>query len=886
MPQNPPKILLKLFRWFCHPHLRIPIEGDLRELYEERVQTHGRLKADIYFAKDVIMLFRRDIMRPAGGSYRLNHFGLLRNYFKIGFRNLYRRKGFSLINLSGLSIGLTSCLLLLLYVQNELSFDQFFEDNDRIFKMVGVADDHELSYRSSTPYSFVKTMKNEFAEVEEATAVSGPYGNQRVQVLSESGEKLNFLESGVLLADSSFFDVFSFEMLQGNRNTALSKPNSVVLTESTAKRYYGDRNPLGQFISAAGKQSIVTGVCQDPPANSHITFSYLVSSTSVEWFSQANFNLRKAHCYYKLKAGSSVSLLENKLPTMVNAYVGSEIERVHRVSWEEYQKTSSDFNFRLLPLASLYLDSRVSKAMKPGGNRTMLNILIGIALLIFLLACINFINLSTARSLERAKEVGIRKVLGSAKIQLIVQFLTESFLLTAMSLTIAIISTIILLPYFNVVFDTSLTFTVDQSLLIYGLFILVVIALLAGLYPAFAISSSSTLSSLKGNSHSGIKTNSLKNGLIVFQFWIAFALITGTLIVRQQINYLTEKNLGYDKDQLLVIEGLFDKDPSFSQPFLASLNTVPGVKESAPTLWVQGFGGTWNDEYRKAGSDKIVSVNRVPIGDGLAELMNFQLVDGKLFSGATNDSLFVLVNESAVSLLGFSEPVGKKILQVRHDNGLLKEVPFMIKGVIKDFNYHSLHERIEPLVLQSTDHIYGRMSYIVTKINPDNMRETLAQIEEKWHSTIRNRPFAFRFLDEVVDSKYKGENRLRDLLLFFSALSILIAGIGLIGLSVYAINLRRKEISIRKVIGASLGQLLILLSSGFLRLILLSFVLAIPATWLLAGKWLEKFAYRIDIDPFTFLIAGVMVILPAWIILGILSVKTAIANPAESLKDE
>ncbi len=806
---------------------------------------------------------------------------------KIAVRSLLKRRGFTIINSLGLSLGLTSCLLIVLFVKHEYSYDEFFQDSDQIFLMAEERISPEgVEVSGNVPYSFVRTVLNDYPEVESATAVAGPFSNQNVAIKNDFGEAKTFLESNVLLADSNFFKVFSFEMLSGDRFSALKSPNSVVLSESTAKRFFGDENPLGKPISIGRRTSVITGVCQDPPVNSHFKFSYIVSSTTVSWFSQKDFNLRYAKCYFKLGPQADPFQLERKFPKMVDTYLAGEIERVNKVSWEEYKQAGNGYNYSLRPLTSVHLDTEINGGMKAGGNPTVLKVLVAVVLLIFCIACINFMNLSTARSTERMKEVGVRKVMGSVRRQLVFQFLSESFIISLIGVLFAVGLTILTIPLFNDLFDSAIQFPVAASTVVFTIGLTIFIAVLAGLYPAFVLSSFNPIAALKGKLSMTKKGSWLKSGLIGFQFWISIVLMISMLVFQKQISFLENKDLGFEKDQVLVIEGTFHMDANFTRPFLEEAKAIPGVKGTAGTLWVPGFKGTWSDEYTVGNSSVVHSMRRVPIGDQVAEVMEFELIEGAFFSSVFDDARAVVLNEAAVDAFGIKDPVGKSINMLTHDEGSLEKTEFKIKGVVKDFNYQSLRNSVEPLIMQSNETVGGRMSYILVKMSGHNISQTISLLEDKWKEMVPSRGFAYSFLDDTMDMNYKGDRNLATIFSLFSGLSILIAGIGLLALSTYSIALRSKEIGIRKVIGASVTNILVLLSKDFVKIIVMSFLFAIPVAFYSMEVWLQGFAYRIAVPIEVFIMAGIGSLLVTAITISSQAIKATLANPIDSLADE
>jgi len=812
---------------------------------------------------------------------------MFKNNLKIGFRNLYKRKGYTLINSLGLAIGLASCILITQYVQNEFAYDKSFVDGERIYRMLEertVNGDTEINNR--IPYSFVGIVPKDYPEVEGATAVAGPFSNQIVSLVDENGQKVSFLENNVLIADSSFFSVFSFKMLSGDRTSALKSPNSVVLSKSTAKCFFGETNPLGKSISIGRRSSVVTGVCEDAPENSHIKFSYILSSTSIRWFSQNHFNLRGALCYFKLRTGADPKMLESKLPDMVDTYVAMEIERINKVSWEEYKEAGNGFRYFIRPISSIHLDPDISGGMKAGGNITTLRILIAVAIIVFVIACINFMNLSTARSMERAKEVGVRKVMGSFKTQLMFQFLTESLIISFASLLIAVGLTLLALPYFNMLSGTSLSLEFNWITLVTLFSTAIFIAVIAGIYPAFILSSFKPINVLKGNFAGSAKGKWLKNGLVIFQFWISIILISSTWVLYKQIKFLSEKDLGYNPEELLVVEGTFHMDPNFTKPYRDEIRAIPQVKEVAGTLWMPGFQGVWNDEYRLKESSQVQTISRGVVGDHLLKTMGLELAMGTFFEPKTNDSTFVVLNERAVKALNIVNPIGKKLIMIEHDEGQLTEISFTIKGVVKDFNYGSLRTEIEPFVLQSNEKFFGRVGSIAIKIEGRNLANTISQLEAKWKKLIPDRPFVFRFVDDVLEANYQREKQLGIIFSLFSGLSIFISLLGILALSIYSTELRKKEIGVRKVLGASIKDLLKILSKDFTKIIGISILLATPVAWYMTDNWLADFAYHVELQWWVFPLTGLGTLIITWFAVGIQTYRAAKSNPVESLKDE
>lgn len=810
---------------------------------------------------------------------------MFKNHIKLAVRQLLKQKPYAMIHILGLGVGLASCLIILLYVRQEMSYDRFFPAADQIYKMVEEQKSPtKRSMKATIPYAFTRIMEEQYPEVAMATAISGPYDNQTVAVQQQS---VHFLESAVFLADSNFLRVFPFKLLAGDRATALKKPHSIVLTQKTASRYFGDLNPLGEVMMVAGRKTVVTGVCEDPPTHSHFKFNYLVSSSSVQWFSQSDFNLKTAHCYFKLQPSTSANALEAKLPSLIQTYVAGEIEKVRNTSWEAYQAAGHQHTYLLKPLKDIHLDPANIGRMKAGGNLKTLRILVGIAFLIFGMACINFINLSIAQSARKTKEIGVRKVMGAFKWQLIVQFLTEAFLLSTLGMALAWGLTYLALPYFNTFLESELQlpFSMPTGLLFLSSSLL--ISLLAGIYPALVLSSYSPLSVFNRTTSTGPKGKWARNSLVVLQFGISFILIISTLVIYQQITFMEEKDLGFDENQIMVIEGVFDKDPTRSQSFLAALDELAAVEKAAGSLWGIGQNsGFRQDEYKVPNLNEVISLPRIVVGDHLTEVLDMEMLEGEFFIPASKDSLSIVINESAVKLLGLEHPVGKRLTRVVTEKNGVTEIQFTIRGIIKDFNFQPLHQAIQALVIQSNEYYLSRSSYVIAKLAAGDSQKTIGLIEDRWEALMGGRPFNYRFLDETLAASYEKERRLGSILFLYASLSILIALIGLFALSAYTLGLRKKEIGIRKIIGANLRSILILLSKEFTQLVLIAFVLAAPLTWYLMAAWLQNFAFSIRIPLSIFVLSGIAVMLATYGTISFQTLQLARRPPVEALRDQ
>lgn len=812
---------------------------------------------------------------------------MFRNYLKSAIRSLLKQRIYTLINLLGLSVSVAACLLITLYLKYEFSYDQFHEKGDRIYKMAleRIYPEHRTFY-SIIPHSFAEVMVEDFPEIEATIKLGGPNDDVLVTYRKSDTEIITFEEDYFMMADSNFFSIFSIPLLKGDPNTVLKGANKIVLTEDMAKRYFGTEEPIGKTLNTDQGDFQVTGVCANVPDNSHFKFDFLGSLSSFNFFRRENFRSFSAHVYLLLKPGADYKALEQKFPAMVDRYAAAQIERELKQSWADYTKSGNGYRYFLQPLTSIHLDpTNIEAAARPGGNITYVYILSGIAILVLVIACINFMNLATARSADRAREVGVRKTMGSHRQQLIFQFLTEAILLAFVGMIIAIIIVELVLPGFSNLAEKplKLIFTPDVIGGIVGFALLV--GILAGLYPAFVLSSYNPVVVMKGNFTGSSSGNWLRNGLVVFQFTISIVLIVCTMIVQQQLTYIQSKSLGYDKNHVLIIERSFALRERFAS-FVDEVRVLPNILSAGATSAMLGrsrdfFGQTFQQE----GSLEVLTSKSLLTDDDYVSTMGLEIVDGRGFSKETNDSLAIILNEKAVQTFGMKDPVGAKLSSSPFGGD---ERMFTVVGVVKDFNFQTLKDPITPLVLLNIE-IGGRNNgsqYIAVRLEGDNLQRTVESIESKWKQFVPTDPFKFVFLDDNIQAQYMFEVRTGKIFGVFSGLAIVIACVGLFGLSAYTASRRTKEIGIRKVMGASIGGVVVLLSKDFTRLVIIAFVLASPLAWWMMNLWLGGFAYRISVGAASFVIAGLAAFLIAGLTVSYQSIKAARLNPVDCLRSE
>jgi len=825
---------------------------------------------------------------------------MIKTYLKIAWRNIVRNKVNSFINIAGLGIGIACVVLILFYVQDELKYDTFFQNSDRIYQvnLNGNQDGNEFT-TGNTPPTIGPALVNEFPEIESYVRIHSP-GDAVVR--SGEGDRAEnyFTEKRILGVDSNFLQLFTYTLLEGNPLTCLEKPNSVVLTEQTAKKYFGNANATGKTLlfDNAKTPFTVTGVLENPPAHSTWRFDILASISSYQAVKRFSWSWvwLQVNTYVKLRDNFSggeaeVAKLEAKFPAMVKQQAASAFRRIGQ-PLEEFYKKGGKWDFKLQPLTSVHLHSAgIGSRITTLSDIKYVYIFSVIALFIIILACVNFMNLSTAQSAKRAKEVGIRKVLGSAKGLLIRQFLAEALLYSFISTVIALVLVALALPSFNAIAEKSLSFGLIFAnynwLFVLGLS--VVTGLLAGSYPAFYLTSFNPVTVLKGMKlfASDLSSLFIRNGLVVFQFTVSTALIICTLIVFKQLQFTQSKDLGLNKENVIVISNsqrLGKSEESFKEeltrlPEVISTSIASGI----PTR--TNFADAYVPEPTEADEHvaKDIILPSFVVDYDFIPALKIQLVKGRSFSKDFSDSTSVVLNETAAKQIGWKDPIGK-VLEYPGGNGQR----FKVIGVAKDFFVESLHNPVGAFALfHSSSHTYDLgYSYTLARVKPGDMSARIRTLESKWKNFAPGAPFDYGFLDAEFEAMYRSEQRMGTIFGIFTVLSIFVGCLGLFGLAAYTAERRTKEIGIRKVLGASVNGLVRLLSKDFIRLVLLSAVIAFPIAWWTMNKWLEDFAYRITIEWWFFAAAALLALLIAFVTVSAQAIKAAVANPVKSLRTE
>jgi len=805
------------------------------------------------------------------------------NYLKIALRNLRRNKVFTAINVLGLALGLATCMVILLFVQHELSYDRFNEKADQIVRVVikGRMQGDDLKEAHVMP-PVAAALKKEYPEVLDATRIRNA-GSPRIAY----GDKL-FRDDQLAYVDSNFFRVFTLPLVKRSATSALLQPNSVVITREVAKKYFGDTDPIGKVLvfKDANTSLTVTGLIDAVPEASHFHFGLFVSMSSLQEARSNSWMDSNFFTYLVLPKGYDYHRLEARLPQTVDRYIAPQMERALHMTLTQFRQNGSSIGLYLQPLTDIHLHSDLTQDLEAYGDIQYVYIFSVIAVFILLIACINFMNLSTAGAAKRSREVGIRKVLGSEKRQLIQQFLSESLLLTAIALILALGIVWSVLPFFNQLTGQELRLDLGRSpwlipgLLLAGLFT----GLLAGSYPAFFLSAFNPIAVLKTRSGGNRKSAGLRSGLVVFQFFISICLIIGTAVVYQQLSYIRHKQLGYDREKVVVVEECYWLGKNLDA-FRQQLRQDPRIASVSASEYLPA-GASDNNNFFAWPDDeslKLVKSIRYGVDENYLATLKMALAAGRNFSrefGA--DSSAAIVNETAARAFGWTQSplaaIGHTLS--KYEGGVKKT--WHVVGVVRDFNFKSLHERITPVVM-----VLDRQDgTTIARIRTDDIPGVLASMRKSWTSLTAEAPFSYSFLDDRYNQMYKNERHTGLLLTIAAGLTIFVACLGLFGLATFTAEQRTKEIGIRKVLGADVKGIVALLASGFLRLVGLAFLLAAPVAWFFMNKWLQDFAYPVSIGYGVFLLAAGIAFMIALLTISVRAIRAATANPVKSLRTE
>jgi putative ABC transport system permease protein len=880
--KKPPRFAAWMLRSIANRDERAAIVGDCEEEFHEHSLNRGTLRAHLWYWSLVLVSLPSFLRHIASWSVTM-----FKNHLTIAQRIIRRHKGFSFINIAGLSVGLSAALIIALYVRHEMSFDRHHENLNRIFRVCVSLGEQDNWRGAFTVPPMAAAMKDEFPEVEETVRMS-PWPRN---YLIRTGEKA-FLEKGLIFADGSIFRVFTLPVILGDPEAALTQPFTVVLTHQTAQKYFGNENPLGRILrfEDGGREYQVTAVVEDCPPSSHFQYNMIASLNSLASSRETSWGGHSYFTYLLLNEGIDAARLEAKFPDFVRRYWGAYTEAQTGMRFEELiQQDQFRYGYFLEPLKDLHLNpsGAVTDQLSIKGNRSTLFMFSTIAAIILLVACINFMNLSTARFAHRCKEVGVRKVLGSNRRQLVSQFLGESGLLGFLALGIALAFTSVILPSFGHLTQRRLSLTVLQepSTWLFLLALTALVGIIAGSYPAVFLSSFPPLRALRaGRSGSPHRHILLRRGLVVFQYIVTFSIIFGTLVMASQLRFLRHRDLGFDQEQVLVIHrasALRAQKDAFKQELLqypdiftiSDTDTLPGRHYDPNSHRLEGRPG--NEEK---------SIFTMYADSQLLELLGLSLIEGRNFSPEipTDWTSAVIINETTAREWGLQDPVGKRFYK---EFGTYQAGDFVtIIGVIRDFHFHSLHHSIEPMIirpLSSRD-----WAFTSIKLRSRDLPATLARVEAAWTRFTGGQPFEYSFLDEDFNSLYQNEQRTGTIFGVFAGVAVAIACLGLFGLISFSAERRIKEIGIRKVLGARTSGIMVLLSREILILVAAAVGFASPLAFYFMHRWLERFAFRITIHPVMFLATASITIGIAFLTIGYRALKAGRANPAEALKNE
>jgi putative ABC transport system permease protein len=800
---------------------------------------------------------------------------MLSSFFLNAFRNMRKHSGYLVLNLTGLTIGLTSFLLITLYVFHELSFDRFHKNYENIYriKIVGMMAGATLDQAVSAA-PMAQALKADYPEIEQTVRI-----NRSGAWIVKYGD-IRFNEDGILFADSTFFKVFDFKLLRGDPETALDNPRSMIMTEEYAVKYFGKEDPIGKRISLEADTNIytITGVIQNIPANSHIQFDMLGSLNSLS-FSRSNGWLNhNFYTYIVLKNGIKPSDFEPKFHDILLKYVGPQIKEIVGITIEDFQKAGNQFGYQLEPLKDIHLKGATQYSLEPSGSLSNVYIFAVIAFLILVIAIINYINLATAKSAGRAREVGVRKVAGSDRKRLIFQFIGESLVIVTIATVIACMLMFVLLPSFNQVIGKEISanlLSVFQWITAF-LVIIIVTGIAAGSYPAFILASFNPVEVLKGTMSPGSISKTLRGILVIFQFTVSIVIIIGAFVVYKQLNFMTSSDIGIDKENLLVIRRsdlLTTKIDAFREQLL----NIPGVIRSGNANSIPGTNYSNNvfsieDDATKGQ----YLINQAFASYGFPEALGIQIVEGRSFSREYGtDSTAILINETAAKSLGMKEPIGKYLLQPGGRR-------YKIIGLMKDFNIKSLHIAIEPVCYNFMPGNYE--GFLCIRLSEKDIQSSIRAIEALWKDYTGNQPFQYEFFRERFNRLYEAEFKAGRIFILFAILAIMIACLGLIGLITYMTTVRTREVGIRKTYGATSNMVIYLFSREVIILILISSLIAYPVAWFGLKMWLDGFAEKITMSPLIFLFASLLGFVIGWISIIYQAIKAASYNPAEALR--
>ena len=810
-------------------------------------------------------------------------FAMFRNQLRITLRSISRQKFYTLINITGLTLGITTSLLIGLYIIDEFSFDRFHTEVDQMYRVdlrARLSDQYmDIAYTSSP---IASAFVDEIPEIIDACRIAFQYD------VNLGYEEEAYTEKKVLLADSNFFEFFSFRLLHGDIKQVLKQPNSIVLTETSANKLFGfpsktGEPPLGKIVEYGPEAvaCVVTGIAEDPPHNSHIQYNMILSMQSWELSRIPDWTNNVLLNYVKLDKKADPEVAQEKLPDMVNKYIAPIVKAYMGIEFEDFLENGGMYKYVLEPVKRIHLFTTVDDTVEPRGSINSIYILSAIVFFILVIACINFMNLSTARYANRGKEVGVRKSLGASRNKLVQQFLNESIFFSFLAMILSIIILFFILPYFNTISGKELYFVsiIHWRYMIVLAGIVIIVGLLAGSYPSVYLTAFKPTEVLRGRIKAGLKSGGIRSGLVVFQFAISMILITATLLIFRQLNLLENRDLGFDKENILVLNNVNALENN-KKAFKDAVLKIPGIIHASITTAAPPSLKYSSIFTPKDGSEQEIGMTYCIVDEDYLKTMNIEMAVGRSFSkDIPTDSNAVIINEAAARKINWEMPVGEQI-DTKSQPG--KPDYREVIGVVKDFNFQTLRKEISPLIIFMGSE--GNM--LLIRMMHSDYQDKIAEIEKIWKSLAQGTTFDYAFIDAEFDALYKKDQQLGKIILLFTTMAILIASLGLIGLAAYTAQQRSKEIGIRKTLGASSLGIIGMLSTEYFRLLAIAFVLAVPVSYFLIDWWLNNFAFKIEINAFSFLIGGAIALLVALLSVFYQSIRAANKNPVDSLKYE
>jgi putative ABC transport system permease protein len=810
---------------------------------------------------------------------------MFKNFFRITIRNIFRQKVYSIINIAGLAIGIACSIIITAFILNELSYDKFHEKADRIYRLIlngKIGEEEMLSAWTAVPIA--AALVQEFPEVVATTRLE-EWDNMLIRY-----EDKTFLEDKFLWADSTFFQIFSFNLKEGDPAQVLNEPRKIVVSENMAKKYFGSEDPVGKTLKVFSDTThyLVTGVFENVPVNSHIDFDFVASYTSLDKAKSTEWTSNNLCTYMLLAEGADWKALQDKMPYLVKKYVGPEVQQYIGVSVEEWEAAGNRYGYDLEPLTRIHLDSDIQQPFRQPNDKTYIYIFSVIAIFIIVIACINFMNLATARSAGRSREVGMRKVAGSDKGLLVRQFLLESLVLTFIALIIGIILVELLLPYFNNLVNLELSIDYfGKWFIIPGLILLgLIVGLLSGSYPAFFLASFKPVAVLSGKLEKGSGGSMLRSILVIIQFGISVFIIVGTIVIFQQLSFMLNKDLGFDKEQVMVIQRFGEVGKRHVEAFKQEIARIPGVIASSASTSIPGYPNNYNAhgiEGRPLDKVYLLQVNWCDFD--YLKTYGLKLNSGRFFSTeVSTDSTAAVINRRAVRDFNIEDPLNTRF--IRPGTPPEENVYMQVIGVVEDFHFESLHTDIKPYIFVVRPADWGWIPYLSIRFDPSNVKKVINEVENVWKEYTGSQPFEYFFVNEDFAARYSQEQRTRMIFVIFSILAVFIASLGLFGLVAFTAEQRTREIGIRKVMGASVSRIIWLISRETLLLLGIATVIAWPVGWYFSRNWLNGFAYRIDLTAVPFILSLGIALFIAIITVSTQAVSASMKNPADALRYE